>query len=88
MRGTQFEQLAKLVDTGIIPAYAGNTVEPYCRFGSVQDHPRVCGEHIYSCFKNGDIEGSSPRMRGTRSVQPRWGFRSGIIPAYAGNTSY
>ena len=53
----------------------------------VEDHPRVCGEHIYTTNPDLLDPGSSPRMRGT---QMKLDFNSkdgGIIPAYAGNTS-
>ena len=71
---------------GIIPAYAGNTRLQRCQRGRCRDHPRVCGEHCDALPPAFPSAGSSPRMRGTpmRSV-PRF-FRSGIIPAYAGNT--
>ena len=35
------------VDVGIIPAYAGST-HPTDRIrADKEDHPRVCGEHVY-----------------------------------------
>ena len=55
-------------------------------FRPAGDHPRVCGEHIY--VTNPDLldSGSSPRMRGTPPAERVVAARSGIIPAYAGNT--
>ena len=72
---------------GIIPAYAGNTRSPQIHTILDGDHPRVCGEHLHCNFHRSQKLGSSPRMRGTprRPVQGREG--TGIIPAYAGNTS-
>ena len=45
MRGTLLRVRAERQSTGIIPAYAGNTVRRVRRFSCGRDHPRVCGEH-------------------------------------------
>ena len=52
-----------------------------------RDHPRVCGEHVPAIAPTAPPTGSSPRMRGTRSVGRAVRGGLGIIPAYAGNTS-
>ena len=52
------------------------------------DHPRVCGEHAVNDEHADTIEGSSPRMRGTRISRYDWYHSPGIIPAYAGNTRH
>ena len=72
---------------GIIPAYAGNTLLPGNRILTSEDHPRLCGEHVFFFCMLITSPGSSPLMRGTREVKkPHWhGIR--IIPAYAGNTN-
>ena len=86
MRGTPGEQIMQIVVIGIIPAYAGNTFANCRVIGMIRDHPRVCGEHGRVVTVNGNVKGSSPRMRGT----PKWMVLHvlpyGIIPAYAGNT--
>ena len=87
MRGTpgRFHNLRD--ETGIIPAYAGNTYATVNVQVAVWDHPRVCGEHAAEYLGVSDKQGSSPRMRGTLVV-PVCGLACvGIIPAYAGNTS-
>ena len=57
-----------------------------CRLPGCRDHPRVCGEHLADHVVAAHVEGSSPRMRGTR-IRYVWnGGHCGIIPAYAGNT--
>ena len=86
MRGTHGLFGWKRDCLGIIPAYAGNTQRPANRPTWCQDHPRVCGEHFHSWFGTVHGLGSSPRMRGTRNINPRRTFRMGIISAYAGNT--
>ena len=45
MRGTRFVSDASNFLTGIIPAYAGNTVVYFGFELCCGDHPRVCGEH-------------------------------------------
>ena len=71
---------------GIIPAYAGNTQVLERTYNSCRDHPRVCGEHsLYNRIRQ-RMEGSSPRMRGTRFLRRIVVWAIGIIPAYAGNT--
>ena len=72
--------------SGIIPAYAGNTIALQCLQARRRDHPRVCGEHRLP-ERPADLEqGSSPRMRGTHADLSEDGELTGIIPAYAGNT--
>ena len=88
MRGTLHSRNCITQLTGIIPAYAGNTAWSSLATPSIRDHPRVCGEHMriwLLLLRNG---GSSPRMRGTRSYSRKQPHERGIIPAYAGNTTY
>ena len=87
MRGTPVGIDVGCEGRGIIPAYAGNT-EPSSNFGrSIWDHPRVCGEHGRIVTINGNVKGSSPRMRGTHAGLVDFLDLLGIIPAYAGNTT-
>ena len=72
--------------TGIIPAYAGNTVQIIVVIFGQWDHPRVCGEHLSSRADTSGSLGSSPRMRGTQRYGSTYEQAAGIIPAYAGNT--
>ena len=86
MRGTLYGIPAADTNTGIIPAYAGNTLWRRTRTSSSGDHPRVCGEHLSPCENPQSASGSSPRMRGTRTLPSCRVEGTGIIPAYAGNT--
>ena len=86
MRGTRGFELGRLALHGIIPAYAGNTTAPCPRPCFRRDHPRVCGEHLRDMRRELGRWGSSPRMRGTQSRCRPCMRRTGIIPAYAGNT--
>jgi len=53
-----------------IPACAGNTksIASALRYASV--HPRVCGEHWVDKLDELKLNGSSPRVRGTRLLSP------------------
>ena len=86
MRGTPAAAAAARPDAGIIPAYAGNTHGQGVALYLGRDHPRVCGEHPYYYQIHITPQGSSPRMRGTRTIDLRQRGILGIIPAYAGNT--
>ena len=86
MRGTRTNYVNPDCDRGIIPADAGNTTYGSRLMAHTPDHPRGCGEHSAVSLSSNAIEGSSPRMRGTRRMQQGAGLLAGIIPADAGNT--
>ena len=86
MRGTLGGAHAQAEQSGIIPAYAGNTWHSGQMPIRRRDHPRVCGEHrMRGCWTR-PISGSSPRMRGTLRTCGSSTATPRIIPAYAGNT--
>ena len=87
MLGTRNARHGRHRQTGIIPAYAGNTFPASVTASRIWDHPRVCGEHSFRAIEQDKPSGSSPRMRGTRSGRCSNSQRGGIIPAYAGNTT-
>src|SRR5258707_15627604 len=49
-----------------IPARAGNARTPWGRPTYVPVHPRACGERHLRVPTTSDVDGSSPRVRGTR----------------------
>ena len=65
VRGTLASHTDAVLDTGIIPACAGNIERKHGRKHSPQDHPRVCGEHQRRDADGDTYWGSSPRVRGT-----------------------
>ena len=87
MRGTHVAAFGATCMAGIIPAYAGNTHTGRTATWPEWDHPRVCGEHALYVVGTVESSGSSPRMRGTLVLHHHGKPDSGIIPAYAGNTS-
>ena len=86
MRGTLPCSWRVGLQSGIIPAHAGNTMPVRGRPKTCQDHPRACGEHLVIALRGGLRQGSSPRMRGTRRNKRHRRGLFGIIPAHAGNT--
>ena len=50
------------------------------------DHPRACGANRIAHMSNVNADGSSPRMRGKRTLHRSGLFRERIIPAHAGQT--
>ena len=65
MRGTPCCGEMSGHESGIIPAYAGNTRRAVCLCVFRGDHPRICGEHYFIITDDGFQVGSSPHMRGT-----------------------
>ena len=48
----------------ITPAYAGKSLEGADEQEGKKDHPRLCGEKIFSLFSHAPHTGSPPPMRG------------------------
>ena len=86
MRGAPLYTVMVMICVRIIPAYAGSTYGWPYGVDLSEDHPRVCGEHHGLDVSGDALEGSSPRMRGARSLFGQNRTQIGIIPAYAGST--
>ena len=86
-RGGHVTTTPAFTGMGLIPAYAGRTVDGRpcaCRSGA---HPRLRGADGATpplVFESG---GSSPLTRGGRLDQQDAAARDGLIPAYAGRTA-
>ena len=70
----------------ITPAYAGKSEFCPKSSRSGQDHPRLCGEKIFSSFSHAPQTGSPPPMRGKECMSIRRNRQNGITPAYAGKS--
>ena len=75
MRGTPLVVWGDSCDEGIIPAYAGNTIQMRKAIFNNRDHPRVCGEHPWYLTSTPSgwriipaYAGNTPKRR---SVAPR-----------------
>ena len=86
MRGTPLFPLLSVMVARIIPADAGNTGSYGASARPPRDHPRGCGEHRMIREPLLKLTGSSPRMRGTRTIRWPPTRNRRIIPADAGNT--
>ena len=87
VRGTLRPPWRGLRSGRFIPACAGNTRRSSPPRGRPAVHPRVCGEHALATAAAENVNGSSPRVRGTRRVQGGAPPGNRFIPACAGNTS-
>ena len=86
MRGKVYAVFAVLSPTGITPAYAGKSWKISIYAPDEWDHPRLCGEKIYTYRKSTGRQGSPPPMRGKVGNRLKSNFIHGITPAYAGKS--
>ena len=86
MRGKLRGHLATVKQNGITPAHAGKTAVLVNSCGSEKDHPRACGENLWSKTPAAAIQGSPPRMRGKLPLLIEGIVKGRITPAHAGKT--
>jgi len=84
MLGTDCRAVRRLAHPGNIPAGAGNRGGPSV-FGK-GGRPRECEEQVLQVNGIGNVEGSSPRARGTGAHAGSAYRRGGIIPTGAGSS--
>ena len=70
----------------ITPACAGKSDRQWRRQQQAQDHPRVCGEKLYSAFRKLEDQGSPPRVRGKVWDVKEKLIADRITPACAGKS--
>ena len=71
----------------VSPAYAGKSPAAAYACPGTQDHPRVCGEKLYTPCVIAPSVGSPPRMRGKDNVNLKFSDPAWITPAYAGKSA-
>ena len=71
----------------ITPAHAGTTPLPQGRRHTSPDHPRACGDYIFTFYSYIGAPGSPPRMRGLLLSAKCQTLLKRITPAHAGTTS-
>ena len=86
MRGTRPAEDTADSACRFIPAHAGNSQAFLLESGRSPVHPRACGELRRSPVSTRTRAGSSPRMRGTQSLQRTRNNVRRFIPAHAGNS--
>ena len=85
-RGKAFSTQGIGSKNGITPAWAGKSVDGFCDFFGIQDHPRVGGEKISKFTKRTALRGSPPRGRGKAASGSMVGATLRITPAWAGKS--
>ena len=86
MRGKRGWQHPARGHVGLIPAHAGKTRVAAPSAWPRRAHPRSCGENVPEVPHALEDEGSSPLMRGKRSILFEDVETPGLIPAHAGKT--
>jgi len=86
VRGTRAARVITQCHRRFIPAGAGNTILAKRKIPRATVHPRGCGEHLTLAVVNVNLDGSSPRVRGTHQRRNQRFSKIRFIPAGAGNT--
>ena len=88
MRGSLNLSLPPTLKRGIIPAHAGLTLGATSNRSQFWDHPRACGAHykFFACTRSS--WGSSPRMRGSPTVDSTTVKLQGSSPRMRGSLSF
>ena len=84
MRGKGLCKGFHLCDVGITPACAGKRIQNEAEPRKWTDHPRVCGEKMFSISGDVKYPGSPPRVRGKVGFIVLVQTAIGITPACAG----
>ena len=87
VRGKGAQDPAHFNEGGIIPAGAGKRFRASPTSFWTWDHPRGCGEKVFSGEAKRANKGSSPRVRGKAAYVARYCLKKGIIPAGAGKST-
>ena len=88
VRGKELRVETCFADNGITPACAGKSNLFVFRRIEPKDHPRVCGEKLYTPCVIAPNVGSPPRMRGKVIHALCYCAQCGITPAYAGKRRF
>ena len=84
VRGTHLLAMSGERSERFIPACAGNSGGSPSKAGRVPVHPRVCGELRQRRSQTPTGDGSSPRVRGTRTLFGRRESRKSVHPRVCG----
>ena len=86
MRGKHTGRKSADAALRITPAHAGKTPFRNLQNRGLSDHPRTCGENAESTWRNYEIAGSPPHMRGKHLWKASLSPLRRITPAHAGKT--
>ena len=85
-RGKLSSAIARYRSVGLIPAWAGKTLQGSTAEELTAAHPRVGGENAFGNLYMPRVNGSSPRGRGKHTRARSSSRVAGLIPAWAGKT--
>ena len=85
MWGTLAQTIFPPMDVRFIPTYVGNAALREHLATHVTVHPHVCGERYQLLLQHWTLDGSSPRMWGTREAIKGNTVLFRFIPTYVGN---
>ena len=88
MRGKVAPQGLRNILIRITPAYAGKSYLATCQQAMREDHPRLCGEKIFTVLQYTGFPGSPPPMRGKVREYRSMKKKIRITPAYAGKSPW
>ena len=88
MRGKVLLNLRGRQHFRITPAYAGKSYLATCQQAMREDHPRLCGEKIFTVLQYTGFPGSPPPMRGKVREYRSMKKKIRITPAYAGKSPW
>ena len=86
VRGKHLDSSFTASRDGITPAGAGKTIPSQCTAGVAEDHPRRCGENLFSSAIRFFSNGSPPQVRGKLQAAAGKAKERRITPAGAGKT--
>ena len=84
VRGKELVKTVCNIWDRITPACAGKSPHAHPQITQNKDHPRVCGEKIFSRLLVSIFKGSPPRVRGKELVKTVCNIWDRITPACAG----
>ena len=88
MRGKEYGAFAAAQPGAITPACAGKRIQNEAEPRKWTDHPRVCGEKMFSISGDVKYPGSPPRVRGKVGFIVLVQTAIGITPACAGKSGF
>ena len=88
VRGKELVKTVCNIWDRITPACAGKSPHAHPQITQNKDHPRVCGEKIFSRLLVSIFKGSPPRVRGKAASMLRFLEMYRITPACAGKSCF
>ena len=88
VRGNHYDLIHRVLETGSIPACAGEPPIEVRQVHNLGVYPRVCGGTTIAAHRSSSLMGLSPRVRGNHAGVLLGVHGQGSIPACAGEPSH